>query len=668
MGRHSQLGAFLVAILVAGCSTTTLPAPSAAPSTGQPSASAITPTSSPGPSPTPSPDPASGKAACVPEDHPEWSVARRWNEALLEAIRRALPNPPVHARNLFHLSVAMWDAWAAYDPNARGYISTEKVVARDPQQARVEAMSYAAWGVLRSRFPDAVSEDEDDEGDASLGYFDRVLRSLCFKPWLGPDAGANTPDAVGTRIARAVLGYGLTDGSNELGGYASPNYYPANSPLVVASAARFTLDDITRWQPLEIIGGFSQNGIPTGTVQVAVAPHWGAVAAFGTTSLASGTPIDPGPPPMLGDPSTDPVLKEMVVEVIRDSAELDPALGTMIDISPATLGANSLGANDGHGYAVNPTTGQPYAAQLVNQADFLRVIAEFWADGPRSETPPGHWNVIANDATDAMVAAGQPLRIGGAGPEVDRLQWDAKLYLALNGAVHNAAIVAWGLKGWYDSIRPISLIRYMGGLGQSSDPGRASYDPEGLPLVPGLIEIVTKASSAPGQRHEDLAKYVGRIAIKTWAGTPDDPSTETAGSTWMLATAWVPYQLPTFVTPSFPGYVSGHSTFSRAAAEVLAAITGTAYFPNGLGSYLTEAGTLAFELGPSGPVVLQWATYFDASDQAGQSRLFGGIHIQADDFTGRRLGSACGIAAWELARTYFDGEAPTFNAACRARP
>lgn len=46
-----------------------------------------------------------------PARHPEWSVARRWDEALLGAIRRALPNPPLHARNLFHMSVAMWDSW-----------------------------------------------------------------------------------------------------------------------------------------------------------------------------------------------------------------------------------------------------------------------------------------------------------------------------------------------------------------------------------------------------------------------------------------------------------------------------------------------------------------------------------------------------------------------------
>lgn len=586
-------------------------------------------------------------------------MARRWDEALLDAIRRALPNPPVHARNLFHLSVAMWDAWATYDATASGYISTEKIVARDVEQARAEAISYAAWGILRSRFQSAAGSEE------SLAEFDDLLKSLCFRPWTRPAATGITPDAVGTRIARAVLGYGLTDGSNESGGYGSPDYGPINDPLIVASDKAFELNDLSHWQPLEILGGFSQNGIPTGNVQVAVAPQWGRVSAFGTTSLSLGTPIDPGPPPMLGDPATDAALKDMVVEVIRDSAELDPAIGTMIDVSPAALGADSLGTNDGHGYTVNPATGRPYVSQPVNQADFRRVTAEFWADGPRSETPPGHWNVIANDATDAMEAASIARRIGGQSAAVNRLAWDVKLYLTLNGAVHNAAIVAWGLKGKYDSIRPISLIRYMGGLGQSSKPGSASYDVNGLPLVPGLIEVITKASAASGQRHHALAKYVGRVAVRSWGGTPEDPSTQTAGARWMLATAWLPYQLPTFVTPSFPAYVSGHSTFSRAAAEVLAAFTGSAYFPGGLASYVTEAGTLTFEHGPTGPVALEWATYFDAADQAGQSRLFGGIHIQADDFTGRRLGAACGLAAWHLAQEYFAGDPPAGEAACK---
>src|SRR4029453_1252971 len=137
--------------------------------------------------------------------------------------------------------------------------------------------------------------------------------------------------------------------------------------------------------------------------------------------------------------------------------------------------------------------------------DFTRALTEYWADGPKSETPPGHWNVIANEVSDAMGADLAALKIGGQGAAVDRLQWDVKLYLAINGAVHDAAVAAWGLKGHYDSVRPISMIRYLGGLGQSSDPPGPGYDPEGLPLVPGLIEVVTAETTAPGGRHAALA-------------------------------------------------------------------------------------------------------------------------------------------------------------------
>jgi hypothetical protein len=331
---------------------------------------------------------------------------------------------------------------------------------------------------------------------------------------------------------------------------------------------------------------------------------------------------------------------------------LDPADGVTIDISPGARGNNSLGANDGGGYAVNPITGEPYQPNIVLQADFGRVMAEFWADGPESETPPGHWNVLANLVSDEL---DPDLRIGGTGPAVDRLEWDVKLQLAVNGAVHDAAIASWGLKGHYDSNRPISMIRYMGGLGQSSDPALPSYDTAGLPLVPGLIELVTLESTTPGGRHAALAGHEGEIAIRAWAGHPADPRTEVGGVTWILAGDWVPYQLPTFVTPSFPGYTSGHSTFSRAAAEVLAGFTGSAYFPGGISGYAIKAGSLKFEAGPTTDIRFEWATYFDASDQAGQSRLWGGIHINADDFEGRKTGAACGRDAWALAQLYYAG-------------
>jgi hypothetical protein len=280
-------------------------------------------------------------------------------------------------------------------------------------------------------------------------------------------------------------------------------------------------------------------------------------------------------------------------------------------------------------------------------------MAEFWADGPNSETPPGHWNVLANLVSDDLAPT---LRIGGSGPAVDRLQWDVKLYFALNGAVHDAAIAAWGLKGHYDGVRPISMVRYMAGLGQSSDPTLPSYHTEGLPLEPGLIELITKANSAPGQPLAALSGHEGQVAIRAWAGTPADPKTQVGGVRWILATTWVPYQLATFVTPAFPGYASGHSSFSRAAAEVLTGFTGSEYFPGGVSGYTIKAGSLKFEKGPTTDIRLEWATYYDASDQAGQSRLWGGIHVQADDFTGRLLGATCGKGAWALAQRYYSGK------------
>jgi uncharacterized protein DUF6851/vanadium-dependent haloperoxidase-like protein len=586
-------------------------------------------------------------ARCPAADHPLWSVARRWDEALLDAIRRALPNPPVHARNLFHASLAMWDAWATYDPVASGDLFTEKHAAPDVAAARDEAISYAAYRVVSARFIKAVG------GDESLSEFDDVMDSLCY-PIAATATTGDSPAAIGNRIAAAVLAYGKTDGSNEANGYAAPDYVPVNPPLVVNKPGTRVVDP-NRWQPLQLEHMISQNGIPvTNGVQQAIGPRWGHVAGFALPDGGSaGTPIDPGPPPRLGDPATDQQYKDQAVEVIRDSSQLDPAGGLTIDVSPGARGGNALGTNDGTGHPVNPVTGQPYARDVVNLGDFGRVMAEFWADGPKSETPPGHWNVLANAVSDELAPN---LRIRGEGAAIGRLEWDVKQYLALNGAVHDAAIAAWGLKGKYDSVRPISMIRYMGGRGQSSDPVGPSYDAEGLPLVPGMIEVVTKASSAPGERHAALAKSVGKVAIRAWAGNPADPKTQTAGAAWMLAGDWVPYQLPTFVTPSFAAYASGHSTFSRAAAEVMTALTGSEYFPGGVSGYTIPANSLKFEKGPTTDVRLEWATYFDAADQAGQSRIWGGIHIQADDFTGRILGSQCGKDAWARAQRFYAGK------------
>jgi hypothetical protein len=577
-------------------------------------------------------------------DSPQWSVARMWNEQNLDAIRRAVPAPTVHARNLFGVSTAMWDAWAAYSPRARGYLVTEKHQAGDVQAAREEAISYAAYRVLEERYLTAVGASD------SLPAFDALMESLCYDPDVTTTEG-DSPAAVGNRIGAAVIDAGRQDGSNEVNGYAAPDYQPVNPPLVVAEPGA-PMTDPNRWQPLLIEGPVTQNGIPVDqAVQTFIGAGWGPVAGFALPAeRVDGMALDPGGPPRLGDPRTDQAFKDAAVEVIRFSSQLDPADGESIDISPGAYGNNPLGTYDGAGRAENPATGEAYPTNVVPRADFVRSLAEFWADGPNSETPPGHWNTIANDVSDSL---DPDLRIGGEGPRLDRLEWDVKLYLALNGATHDAAIAAWGTKGRYDSVRPISMIRYLGGAGQSSDPAQPSYDPQGLPLEPGLVEVITPETTAPGGRHAALAGHEGEIAVRAWQGRPEDAETQVGGVGWIRAVEWLPYQLPSFVTPAFAAYVSGHSTFSRAAAEVLTAITGSPYFPGGLGEHTVPAEDLKFEAGPARDVVLQWATYADAADQAGISRLYGGIHIRQDDLDGRRLGFECGRAAWAKARSYY---------------
>jgi hypothetical protein len=451
----------------------------------------------------------------------------------------------------------------------------------------------------------------------------------------------NTPAALGNRIAATVIGWGQSDGSLEENNYHNAAYRSVNQPLVLAQSGT-TLTNPNRWQPLQFEVAFTQNGLFTLRTQIYAGSQWGEVRPFALRP-APAVYLDPGPPPLLGGVG-DAEYRQGAVDVIHYSSLLDPDDGVVIDISPKSRGLNSLGYNDGigHGLEPNPVTGLPYAEQWVKRADYARVIAEYWADGPNSETPPGHWNNLANKISDHP---GCERRFRGIGEQMDRLEWDVKLYFALNAALHDAAVAAWDCKRYYDYVRPISSIRHLARHG-------------GLPEVPGLVEAITTASSAPGERHAHLVAAgaaIGATAIRAWGGEPADPETQYTGSRWILAGDWLPYQRSTFVTPAFAGYVSGHSTFSRAAAEVLAGFTGDPYFPDGLGSHFVPAGALEFEYGPTTDVTLQWATYFDAADESGISRIYGGIHFPVDDGPGRMMGSAAGIQAMNLAGKYFDG-------------
>ena len=580
------------------------------------------------------------------------SVARTWNEENLAAVRLSFPDPPVHARNLFHVSVAMYDAWAAYDPEATGYIYRENTTfPEDVEAARREAISHAAYRMLRHRY---ITVRHPNTPVTNALQTQNAIRAAMVSLGYDPnDLGAlgNSPSAVGNRVAETIIEWTANDNSNETGGYADSSYTPVNDPLVLAFSGT-TLNDPNRWQPLEFVEAISQTGQPLAfNIQSFLGAHWREVWPFALTREPGETIyFDPGPPPQLeGD--GDEEFKEGNLAVIRASSLLSPLSSPVRDFSPGTTGNNLLGTNAGTGHPVNPVTGAGYAPNLINEADFGRVVAEYWADGPESETPPGHWNVIANEVVDHPSFE---RRFAGVGPELGELEWDTKMYFLLNASLHDAAVAAWTCKREYDYIRPISSIRYMASQGQSSNPLLPFYSEEGIPLEPGLVEVVSRTTANGAGRHAHLgAGAIGKIAVYTWQGEPANTATQIGGVGWILAEDWLPYQRDTFVTPAFAAYLSGHSTFSRAAAEVLTRVTGSEFFPGGISIH--EVENLEFEAGPSAPVQLQWATYYDAADQAGLSRIYGGIHVPADDGPGRVVGSKCGIAAWELGVKYFDG-------------
>jgi hypothetical protein len=348
------------------------------------------------------------------------------------------------------------------------------------------------------------------------------------------------------------------------------------------------------------------------------------------------------------------------------SAFLDPNDGTMWDVSPRSMGnvrrypknlaelREFYGLKTGHdagvGHEINPHTGQPYTPQMVPRGDFIRVAVQYWAEGPDRETPPGHWLAMLNYVSDQP---GLVKKFNGKGQVMNDLEWDVKVYFTLGGALHDAAIAAWGLKSWYDGVRPITALRYMATLGQSTDPKLPSYHPAGIPLMPGKIELVKKGDALAGSKGEHL----GKIKFFAWKGpfSVKDSTADIAGVGWILAENWLPYQPKYFITPPYAGFVSGHAAFSHSAAEALTLLTGHAYFPGGLGEFTVKANSrfLRLEKGPSVDVTLQWATYRDAADQASLSRIWAGTNAPFDDIPGRLIGDEVGTAAFHLAKSYF---------------
>lgn len=509
--------------------------------------------------------------AFTPNPHPH-SVVVDWVDAMLLAIELNPPAPTATTWRMWVVASSMFDAWSAYDgtavATASGY-DLKQPARRQAAGSDEVAISYAAHRALTYVFPNQQY------------IFDEVLAHHGLAQSSSLDL--RTPAGVGNVAAQAVIDLRKTDGSNAGGGFAQVTspfypelYAPANSADPAAPNAIGGPDyDPNRWTPLRVPTGASvdAHGNPivdhddpaTYVDQKFLTPHWGAVTPF---ALTSGDQFRPAGPPMLGS-----------------SEQYTDALGNVST----------------HDEAFRSQAAEVLAAS-ASLDDTYKVIAEFWADGPHTWTPPGHW---------VQIAIGVSLRDHHTAAD------DVKMYLALTGAVLDSGIASWEAKRAYDYVRPASAINYV---------------------------------------------YAGQ-QVEAWGG-PNH------GTEWIDGADWRPYQSGTFVTPPFAEYISGHSTFSRASAEVLAAFTGSMAMYDGVtglgrdydgdgledlfGRHVAIPGTLMFEDGPAAPVVLTWDTLLEAADEAGASRRHGGIHFQDGDLRAREVGRQVGQQAYQWAELFFD--------------
>lgn len=491
----------------------------------------------------------------------EQSLVAQWNEIVLEAVRAGPSRPTDTSHQLYLTHTAIYDAWSAYTLEASPqYAAIRRPAAEHSDASKAEAISHAAYETLTELFP------------AQVASFDAFMDRLGYDPAASPDP--DSPAAVGRAAAAAVLDARADDGSNRSGGYAdTTGYTPANSADPGSPGAPGGAEfDPNSWQPLRVPTGTAvdANGIPVVTDDPAsyvdqkpLGPHWGQVTPF---ALPSADALRAPPPPLFGD------------------------------FSPYVDGKGVLTTND-QAYRDQHTAVLETSATLTPEQ---KLSAEYWADGPTTSSPPGHWNEIAQE-----IAARE-------GHGIDE---DAMMFFALNGALLDAGIAVWETKYHYDSVRPQSAIRHL------------YFDQQ----------------------------------IEAWAG-PDQGVRTILGQEWRPY-QFVTFVTPPFPEYTSGHSAFSHAGAATIAAFVgtdayYDGVTIGVYDfdgvpgPDVLGRY--ETGALAFETHAGDPIVLEWPTLWDAAEDAALSRIYGGIHIQDGDLSSRKIGIDVGTLAEERWRAMFE--------------
>ena len=396
------------------------------------------------------------------------------------------------------------------------------------QPTGISKRSFATSSDITNSISYAAYQALMDLFPTQATLFNSLMTSLGYDPG-NSSTDTSTPTGIGNAAARAVISYRHTDGSNQLGNlnqgasYSDyTGYTPVNTPT--------SINDPNRWQPLHIQS--------TGVTQKYLTPQWGQVTPFALTSASQFRPSGP---------------------YLYTSGQQSQDYTTQVN----TILSYSAGLNDTE-----------------------KTIAYYWANGPHSETPPGHWALFAQVVSQQY--------------NYDT-STNVKLFFALSNALLDAGIACWDCKRAYDSVRPITAVHFL-------DTGQQ---------------------------------------IQAWGGIGQ-------GTVAMDGGQWMPYQEASVVTPPFPEYVSGHSTFSAAGASILQQFTGSSAFNY---SSTVPAGSSVIEPGitPSTDITLSWATFTDAANQAGLSRQYGGIHFNKGDLDGRVLGANVASVVWNKVQSYING-------------
>jgi len=502
----------------------------------------------------------------------EPNVAVTWNEEMLSAIEQNPPAPTVTCRRMYMVWLAMYDAYCAYDPASLSptWIDALRRPSHEhTDENRAKAISYAAYRMLTYHFPNQEHQ------------FRLRMRALGFR--LMDTTDPTTPEGIGNLCAATVIDHRTNDGSNWQNGYVDTTsemfprlYEPTNDADPESRRApggnKF---DPNRWQPLRVPNGtlLDNNGVPvfdnddptTYFDQTFLTPHWGNVTPF---ALTSGDQFRPGPPPIYGS-----------------NRRYEDARGREMSNHDA--------------YVWQFTQILRYSENLTDRE---KVIAEFWADGPRSYTPPGHWNQLAHG-----IAFRDNLSVGDC----------VKMFFALNGALLDASIVAWEAKRVYDSCRPQSGIRHL------------------------FFGQMVRAWGGPNQGTQTILGEEWQPYQAATFVTPPFGEYISGHSTFSRASREV---------------LKAFSGSDRLYDGVT--VLDTDYDGDGeldmLGQHIVLPGGNMFEDSPSKTITLRWRTMKKAANEAGISRRYGGIHIQDGDLRARLAGRKVGRQAWVKANAYIN--------------